>query len=71
MLGVLRTAATPMTVRDIALRVMAGQGKNTGNAKLVMATMSQMRKALSRLSRNGTARGHALADRTMVWEVVK
>lgn len=71
MLGVLRTAAAPMTVRQIALRVMAEQGKDAGNAKLVKGTMSQMRKALARLAKNGLARVGELPDRTVVWEVAR
>jgi hypothetical protein len=65
-LGVLRQATGPLTVRDIALRVMEKQGKDQKNAKAVRATINA---ALLHQRKNGTLRSAPGPGQLVLWEV--
>jgi hypothetical protein len=78
-LVILRNAKEPMSVRDIALRILADQGRDATDAKLVASTAGHTRSALSRYRRIGavrpvegsvSGRGGGLGA-GMLWEVVR
>ena len=68
-LTILRSATAPMTLRDITLRVIAEQGRDQGDAKLVREMIERVRTALLRQRRNGVVIAEQESGQPQVWRV--
>jgi hypothetical protein len=69
-LTILRGTNAPMTLRDIAVRVIAEQGRDQGDAKLIREMIERVRTALLRQRRNGVVVAEQEPGQVQVWRVV-
>jgi hypothetical protein len=70
-LGILRQATAPMTLRDLTLAVMAQQGHDSQDRKLVASRLTRVRNALYRQRSNGAVRSLPGLGQAVLWEVAK
>jgi hypothetical protein len=70
-LGILRVAAEPMTLRALALAVIAATGGNGEDGRAVAVRMDKLRTVLNRQAKNGVVRKVAGPGQFVLWEVVQ
>jgi hypothetical protein len=60
-----------MTLRDLTLAVMAQQGHDSQDRKLVASRLTRVRNALYRQRSNGAVRSLPGLGQAVLWEVAK
>jgi hypothetical protein len=70
-LTILRNATAPMTLRDITYGVMAKQGADLTDAKMVRTRLERVRVVLLRHKKAGTLRSSDGPGRVVLWEVAR
>ncbi len=69
LLMVLRGAAEPITTADIVRQLMAKQGQDAGDRRLLAQITKRVGMALSRQKANGTVRATQGTGEVTLWEV--
>ncbi len=70
-LGALREATAPLSLRDIALHVIAFNGRNPDEERLVKTTVERVRIALLRQQKAGVVRSTVGEHGRLLWEVAR
>ena len=70
-LAILRDAKGPMLVRDIAVRLVASQGREPKDRKLVRIAIGTVRNVLCRYRRDGLVRPMPGDGQAVLWELIK
>lgn len=70
-LGALRNAKRPLTSEEIAQRVMAERGLDTGNARLLKLMVKRTGACLRHWEKRGAARKRPGPGKFMLWEAAR